>query len=49
MAYFVLVTFLSLFCLLTEREYHLNQQASSSTINKTLNSENPEDESPSIG
>ena len=47
MAYSILVAILSLFCLLLAREYHLNQCASSSTINEMLNSKDPEDELPS--
>ena len=44
MACFTLVVILSLICLLPGREYGLNQHASSSTINQTLNSRNTEDE-----
>ena len=49
MACSVLVAILSLICLLQEREYRLNQQASSSTINEMLSSEHSEEELPSIG
>ena len=49
MACFALVIILSLICLLPSREYNPNQQASSSTINKTLSSEHTEEELPSIG
>ena len=43
MACFALVIILSLICLLPGREYHLNQQASLSTVNKTLDSRDSED------
>ena len=49
MACSLFVVILSLICLFSMREYHPNQQASSSTINKTLNSEDQEDKSLSIG
>ena len=49
MACSILVALLSLLCLLTKREYGLNQQASSSTINEMLSSECTEEELPSIG
>ena len=49
MACSVLVVILSLLCLLSGGEYHPGQCMSSSTINETLNSEDIEDESPSIG
>ena len=44
MACFALVVVLSLICLFLPREFHLNQQESSSTVNETLDSGNPEDE-----
>ena len=49
MACLVLVVILSLLCLLQEREYWLNQRASSSSINETLSSEVTKGETPSIG
>ena len=49
MACSIFVMILSLICLLYQWDYHLNQQASLSTINKTLDSEDQEDESPFVG
>ena len=49
MACFILVVILSLLCLFSEREYHPNQHASSSTINEMISSEHTEEELPSIG
>ena len=49
MACSVLVVILSLLCLLQQREYQPNQQASSSTINETLSSEITEGETLPIG
>ena len=49
MACSILVTILSLLCLFSEREYHPNQHASSSTVNELLRSEHTEEELPSIG
>ena len=49
MACSIFVMILSLICLFYQREYHPNQQASSSTINKTLDSKDQEDELPFIG
>ena len=49
MACSIFIAILSLICLFYQWEYHLNQQASSSTINEMLNSEDQEDESPYIG
>ena len=39
MACSIFVVVLSLFCLFTKRGYHPSQQASSSTINKSLSSD----------
>ena len=50
MACSIFIAILGLICLFNQQEYHLNQCASSSTINETLNSEDQEeDKSSSIG
>ena len=49
MACFALVVILSLICLIPNGEYHPNRQASLSTINKTLDSRDTEDELPHHG
>ena len=43
------VVILSLFCLFPGQEYHLNQWASSSTINELLSSKILREDSPIIG
>ena len=48
MACSIFITILSLICLFSQREYRPNQQASSSTINETLNSEDQEEELPFV-
>ena len=49
MACSALIAILSLVCLFTRREYHLNQRTSSSAINELLGSDVEEGELPSIG
>ena len=48
MACFAFIIILSLFSLFPKWEYHLNQWASSSTINELLGSEVPSEEQPVI-